>query len=272
LRCTVEVVRVGETARAALARSGGVALPLAGFAGSPYFAAGREVIWVGKRLSALHPRAVIVSSTPPRGMALSFAALPAQAWSPRLPVLEDDVAGRMIDAAAVLRRALLGSCAPRGFGALLAGQVPGFPLDLALPRVEALAEAYRCHDPGSVFTASIPLLGLGTGLTPSGDDLAGAALFARRFLSPRDPGWEDVAERLSREAAVRSHAISAALFADLAHGRSFAPLHEVAGALAVGRHDSALSAAHALVAIGHSSGWDMLAGFIIGLTGRCSGT
>jgi hypothetical protein len=204
-------------------------------------------------------------------MTLSFDALPAQGWSPPRPVPGEDIAGDMIGAAAALRRALLGSCAPRGFGMLLAGRLPEFPLDHAVPRVEALAEAYRCHDPETVFSATIPLLGLGTGLTPSGDDLAGAALFGRRRASPRDPGWEDIAERLSREAAARSNAISAALFADLARGRSFAPLHEVASAIATGRHDSALSAARALTGIGHSSGWDMLAGLMIGMTGSCCG-
>ncbi len=62
-----------------------------------------------------------------------------------------------------------------------------------------------------------------------------------------------------------------ALFADLARGRSFAPLHAVAGALARGEHDAAFPAARTLAAVGHSSGWDMLAGLIIGVMGRCTG-
>jgi hypothetical protein len=210
---------------------------------------------------------VIASSVPQRGMMLTFDEIPARGWSPRLPVFEREGAARVNDAVSALRRALLDQCAPCGFGTLLAGLSPGFPLEPAVPRVEALAKAYRCDDPESVFTASVALLGLGTGLTPSGDDLAGAALFGRRFATPRDRGWEDVAERLAREVEVRSHAISAALFADLARGRSFAPLHEVAEALASGRRDSALPAARELVATGHSSGWDMLTGLLIGLTG-----
>ncbi len=266
----MKVVRIGERARAALARSGGVAAPLAGFTDAPYLEAAGEVIWVGTRLPALHPRAVIVSSPPPRGVTLRFVALPAHGWSPRLPILDQNATRRAIDAAFALCRALLGACEPRGFGTLLADQTPGFPLDLALPRVDALVEAYRRDDPDAVLAASIPLLGFGTGLTPSGDDLAGAALFGRRFVSPRHTGWEAVAERLSREVAVRSHAVSAALFADLARGRSFAPLHAVAGALARGEHDAALPAARTLAAVGHSSGWDMLAGLIIGVMGRCT--
>ncbi|MFZ1907737.1 MAG: DUF2877 domain-containing protein, partial [Burkholderiales bacterium] len=157
--------------------------------------------------------------------------------------------------------------APRGFGLLLAGRTPDFPLGLGVPRVDALAEAYRRDEPESVFRASIPLLGFGTGLTPSGDDLTGAALFGRRLIRAKDAAWNAIALRLSREVALRSHALSAALFDDLTRGESFAPLHELVYALAGEDHESALAAARTLCAIGHSSGWDMLAGLVIGLTG-----
>jgi hypothetical protein len=59
--------------------------------------------------------------------------------------------------------------------------------------------------------------------------------------------------------------VSAALFADLAAGRSFAPLHGIADALRTGDDEAAIRAARSLVAIGHSSGWDMLTGFLIGI-------
>ncbi len=265
----MEVVKIGERARTALVRSGGVAAPLAGFGDAPYLEAAGEVIWVGARLPALHPRAVIVSAAPPRGVTLRFDALPAHGWSPRLPRLDEDAAARVIDAAHALREALAERCLPRGFGMLLVGRAPGFPLELALPRVEALAAAYRRGDADAVLAASVPLLGFGTGLTPSGDDLAGGALFGRRLVAPREPGWKHVAERLSREIVLRSHVLSAALFDDLARGESFAPLHDLVDALARGDQGAALAAARTLYAIGHSSGWDMLAGLVIGLTGGC---
>lgn len=251
---SVDVVRIGERARAALTRSGGVAAPLAGFADAPYLEAAGEVVWVGAGLPALHPRAVIVSHAPPRGAALRFDAdtLPARGWWPRLPILD----GR---AAARVRRTA------RGLGPLLGGRRPGFPLDLARPRIEALADAYRRCDPDAVFDASVPLLGVGVGFTPSGDDLVGAALFGRRFVSPHRLRWKAVAEQLSREIGARSHAVSAALFDDLARGRSFAPLHELAEALARGDQRVAFAAARTLCAIGHSSGWDMLTGLMIGV-------
>ena len=169
-----------------------------------------------------------------------------------------------------LTRTLLAAETPHGFGALLANHKPAFPLDLAVERVQALARAYLNDAPESVRITSIALLGLGAGLTPSGDDLVGAALFARRLLAPRTPGWDAVAEQLAAEAGTRSHAISAALFDDLARGESFAPLHDIVDALAAGDQATALAAARALTAIGHSSGWDMYTGLAIGLTGDCA--
>ena len=63
--------------------------------------------------------------------------------------------------------------------------------------------------------------------------------------------------------------LGAALFADLARGESFAPLHAIIDALAADDHTAALAAARELVAIGHSSGWDMFTGLVIGITGSC---
>ena len=266
----VGIVRIGERARRALARSGGEAAPLAGFAEGPYFSAGAEMIWVGARLPAMHPRAVITSRPQPGGAALHFDALPAQGWTPQLPRVDRAVAARILANLGPLCRALLAGAAPRGFGALLAHGTPAFPLDRAVARVQALACAYRDDDPDAVRAASMPLLGLGTGLTPSGDDLAGAALFGRRLQASPCRAWTRSAAQLSREVETRSHVVSAALFRDLVRGQSFAPLHAIAAALAAGDQRRALVAAGELIAIGHSSGWDMFTGLVIGITARCS--
>ncbi|MDX1376327.1 MAG: hypothetical protein R3357_12220, partial [Burkholderiales bacterium] len=81
---SVQIAQIGERARRALVCSGGKAAPLEGFADGPYFSAGAEMIWVGARLPAMHPRAVILSSPRPRDSALQFGALPARGWTPRL--------------------------------------------------------------------------------------------------------------------------------------------------------------------------------------------
>lgn len=259
-------MRIGEWARLALTRSGGRAAPLAGFADGPYFDADGDLIWVGARLPAMHPRAVITVGSQPRGVALEFAEIPALGWAPLPTQLDSAASARIVE----LTRTLIAGDALRGFGLLLAGGTPAFPLDLAVERVQALARAYLDDAPEAVFAASIPLLGFGTGLTPSGDDLAGAALFGRRLLAPRRSAWAAIAEQLSREIEGRSHAVSAALFSDLARGESFAPLHAIIDALAADDRAAALAAARELTAIGHSSGWDMFTGLVIGVTGGCN--
>jgi len=256
------IERIGEQARRALERSGGIAEPLAAMADSPYMSAGGEIVWIGARLPAMHPRAVVLAGRAARDVALRFERIPSVGWSPPPP--KAGRARRLAKALQRLRPRLFAQQAPRGLGALLAGGEPEFPLAAAAPRVRALARAYASGEAGVVLEASVALLGLGTGLTPSGDDLVGAALFARRLTKQHDAAWSALAGRLCSEVAVRSHPVSAALFADLARGESFAPLHELVATLAEGDDAGALDAALRLVALGHSSGWDMLAGFYLG--------
>ena len=262
------MVSIGAIARRALAQSGATAAQLPGFSGSPWYRARGEIVWIGSRLPALHPRAVLISIPPPRGVALQLASIPRAAWSARLPLLDRPGLARTIDGARRLRRAFVAAETPQGFGVLLARRPPQFPLDRGMPWVNALGEALERDDPRAAFAPARSLLGFGTGLTPSGDDLVGGALFGRRFVAPGDRRWTSLGHRLTREICKRSHAVSAALFSDMAAGRSFAPLHEMAHALAAGDSETALSAARALTAIGHSSGWDMLAGFLIGISGK----
>jgi hypothetical protein len=212
---------------------------------------------------------VLTAAPVARGVAAEFGALPARAWARALPAAADPRRVRAAVRRLAARATTLGE--PRGFGALLAGRRPDFPLDLGEQRVRGLAAAYRRDDAAAVERVSRALLGFGTGLTPSGDDLAGAALFGRRLASA-EARWREVGARLARDAVERSHPISAALFADLAAGASFEPLHALADALACADDAAALEAARALAALGHSSGWDMLTGLVIGITGELGAT
>jgi hypothetical protein len=258
------VLAIGAKARAALEASGGVARPLAAFPDAPYFEAAGEIVWVGSRLPAMHPRAVVTAAPVRRGEAARFGALPSESWSPALPA-----GGRTIADACARLSANVGSLGePRGFGWLAVGGMPPFPLDLAVGRVHALEAAYQGDDPEAVGRASRALLGLGGGLTPSGDDLVGGALFGRLLVADDARPWRALGDRLAAEATRASHAISAALLADLAAGASFAPLHELADALAAGDDGAARAAAGALAGLGHSSGWDMLVGVLIGARTR----
>lgn len=261
------VVGIGHKAHTALEASGRVARPLAEFPDAPYFSAAGEIIWIGSRLPARHPRAVLTAQPVARGREATFGALPGCAWMRALPAAGD------VDAPAVRAagRRLIGAAralgAPRGFGTLLFRRAPEFPLDFAVPRVFALATAYAVDDPEAVHAASRVLLGVGAGLTPSGDDLAGAALFGRMLVDRRE-AWREVGSILAHAARTASHAVSAALLADLVAGETFEPLHALAEALCDANDAGATEAAQALTALGHASGWDMLTGCLIGILGR----
>jgi hypothetical protein len=259
-----DVLAIGRRARAALERSGGIAQPLAAFPDAPYFDAAGEIVWVGSKLPARHPRAVLTARPVARSAVVSFSALPGVAWSGSLPAHVDPRAAAQACRRVAGAAQQLGE--PRGFGVLLVGATPAFPLDLAAPRVRALAAAYAADDAQAVYEASRALLGLGTGLTPSGDDLAGAALFGRMLID-RGDAWRAIGARLAADARTASHAISAALLADLVAGETFEPLHMLADALVAGAAAAALAAAQTLVALGHSSGWDMFTGLAVGVTG-----
>ena len=270
----------GMRAHAALVRCGGRLRPLPAFPDSPYRLASDEIVWLGGDNATWHPRRILLAKPIPARLSgeLHLSVESADVWRPTtLSGVTAVSNGASVPGAPGFTPAQgAATCVfiganinaigtPAGFGVLLAARPLRFPLDLALARLRALAASVAEDNAVAFESAALPLLGLGLGLTPSGDDFVGACLFARRlrgdFLS--SPSWQDAATNLTRAAAVRSNSISAALFGDLACGAAYAPLHELAAALR-GSDAALLAAARALTAIGHSSGWDMLTGFMLG--------
>lgn len=264
---------LGLVAARGLAASDGWALPLAQFPDAPYRSAGAEIIWLGgaerAQDGAMHPRMVLLHSMPAQREPIRIATADAELWHPE-PIDVRDPKGFVARTAALRDR--LDAIGPaRGLAPLMQGGTPAFPLDLAAPLVRRVAALVAAPTESSWAGAAIGLLGLGTGLTPSGDDFVGGLLFARRLLAP-DAALESLeaaAAQILAAAAHRTHAVSAALLADLAHGAAYERLHAVAAALVAARDP--VPAARRLVAIGHSSGWDMLTGFIVGATRSLEG-
>ena len=159
--------------------------------------------------------------------------------------------------------------------ALVEGRtLPAFPPDPVMGRVQdmilGLARACLEGDLPGLARRGREMIGLGPGLTPSGDDFLGGLFFAVRSLHQGYPeyfGWEeDAVLELLGWAKTRTHPISHAIFSDLALGHGPEPLHDLVGGLLDGRDlDSNMEAALRLTAIGHSSGWDMLAGAVTGM-------
>jgi hypothetical protein len=104
-----------------------------------------------------------------------------------------------------------------------------------------------------------PLIGLGTGLTPSGDDYVGGILVALALTSRtalRDCLWQTLEPVL----AANTGDVSRAHLNAAAEGLCSAALHKLLNAVLEGDTGAIPRALTAVAAIGHTSGWDALAG------------
>lgn len=111
-------------------------------------------------------------------------------------------------------------------------------------------------------TAAIDLIGLGPGLTPSGDDFLGGLMIGLRALK-RD----DLAVRLARlvlpEAGTRTGAISYAHLVCAARGQGGEALHRTIAAIAGSAPLDTGSCLDGIGRMGATSGWDALAGAVM---------
>jgi hypothetical protein len=115
------------------------------------------------------------------------------------------------------------------------------------------------------------LVGLGPGLTPSGDDFLGGFLFALQLLCCtysnlskfHDWNFSD----FILENKPRTNMISYQLLKDHAAGYAMEPLHSFANSLLLGQPiEKSLQFASKLVTVGHSTGWDLITGFLVGMS------
>ena len=275
----IRVVAIGWRARGIVGDGGRPARVIAALSRSVYLDVFGDMIWLGPADSTLHGRAVLATDVPvfdegPIVEPLRLDLTGARVWFPvPHPVTPDPATPAGVEALRERCRQLLAALGSlgvaEGFGLLLAGRSPTFPLHRAGSSAEALVCACAADDAAEAAEIAEGLLGLGPGLTPAGDDFVGGAFFARATLTAGAAGaWRDAAVRIRAQADRRTHRISATLLSDLLEGAGYAPLHDLATALVTATPPAEiLHAARRLVRIGHSSGWDMLAGFI----GTCLG-
>jgi hypothetical protein len=144
--------------------------------------------------------------------------------------------------------------------------------DLASDRVGEVERALRARDRTSLLASGRTLLGLGEGLTPSGDDFLGGVLFGLRQqeCADFDEMWIDwdVVRDWVAEAAPLTNRISHAILSDLAMGHGPEALHDLAReTLRGGSRELVAGHAERVIRIGDTSGWDLLAGFSAALLG-----
>ena len=137
----------------------------------------------------------------------------------------------------------------------------------AHPHVLDMARACLSRQPVRISESADALIGLGAGLTPSGDDFLGGLLFATTVLQAAYPDSNFIQHSIPLETYhSRTHLISFTLLQDLANGQAIAPLHHLINGLLSGEAlESIYPFVSQLTQIGHSTGWDMLTGLLTGM-------
>jgi hypothetical protein len=230
---------VGRFAREALAAGEGEVC--AAFRRSVYLRLpGERYACVGDASLGRGPLNALVEpfAPPPVGSRLSVSAEAAALWQPP--------PGACIAEAKLLGRASKDRVPAEGLGCLIVGEHNALAVH-AQPALEAIEHWLVGNALGNEVEI---LVGLGPGLTPSGDDYLGGVLVALRRLG-RAAQAEALWRWLQPRLAERTSAISAAHLAAAAAGEGHEALHEVLnGSLNLDK----------LAAVGHCSGWDALAG------------
>jgi hypothetical protein len=223
------------------------------------------------RAIGLQPGMVVVAGdaeirVPDAGLEIQFAG--ASRWSPRLhaPAVGADAAaarwGRRTAATRTIARA---HASAGGFGPLLGEEVAHEPdgyLDVARPMLACLIVALEAGDRSRAAEAATRLIGLGQGLTPSGDDVLVGIEAALHALARPTAGFLVLATAGVEE---RTTELAATLLRHAAAGEFAERLHVLIAAL-LGSDDEAIPAAiDRAVAWGATSGTDCLLGVLIGL-------
>ena len=282
---------IGRMARQALSLESNGTI-LAGNSRAVYLcSAGGELLWLAPGDVPMHRRGIRVPAPLPRpqpgsayqvadgtlllGSAASIELSQACIWEPQRFALSTQNFGAQTYTSD--QHLMLPS--PKGFGAFLPllleyGEGTPFPLRAprrdpfvgsAYPAVCGVARACQQQDLAALLKHAEGLVGMGEGLTPSGDDYIGGVLFGLAML--REAGaslaWCSPATVASfiKASQPRTNLISAALLGDHAAGHASEALHRFAFAFLMGRSaEAAYQAACDLIRIGHSTGWDLLTG------------
>lgn len=135
----------------------------------------------------------------------------------------------------------------------------------------ALRSALSSRTPASVRSAAERLAGLGSGLTPSGDDVLVGALVALAAVPDPDAG-DSLRSAIADGTANRTTRISDAYLQAAARGEASQAWHRLLAALAGKSTEEVIAAARGVMAFGETSGVDMLAGFLLAVNALMAST
>jgi hypothetical protein len=248
-RLTAEVV--GRAARETLAAGAGEVCAV--FRRSFYVRLNQRYACIGDASLGCGPLNALVPAfnEPALGATVLISLETARSWAPP-PAL-----GNARPHLAALRACLDGHVPEEGLGCVILGVHNALSVH-AQPALEAL-EGWLAGN--ALGHEAAQLIGLGPGLTPSGDDYLGGVLVALRWVgrgAQADSLWRWLEPRLPE----RTSAISAAHLAAAAGGEVHEALHDVLADLAAWETPDLLPSLSRLDALGHTSGWDALAGIV----------
>jgi hypothetical protein len=182
----------------------------------------------------------------------------ATGWDPRLPCYPQDEARLRVNltlARGQVARHRLG-LAEHAAGAAASG--------LLARHARALCLGLRGGDVEAACTAAKALVGLGPGLTPSGDDFLVGLFAALHLPGPSGEVFTSVCLAVLSDVERRTNAISAAALKAAAQGRVRGSLHALIGELVAGERAGVEAALARVLAIGSSSGADIAGGLLAG--------
>jgi hypothetical protein len=167
---------------------------------------------------------------------------------------------------------------PKGLLAWLVNRELVFPLNHAKTRFDdvhsSLREALQAKQIKAFEASMLRVLGLGNGLTPSGDDFLGGIFFVFHHIDAHahkpHPNWlaglPALQANIQKACLDATNPISAALLIDNMDGKSYGQLHDMLDALESNDSRFIENATQALLNLGSSSGADLLAGLLLALT------
>lgn len=205
-----------------------------------------RIVWVGDDAAVRHPR---------------------NYWKPWQPTSKTYSAG-LLQAGARLCLQQMANSETHGLLLWLTNREMPFPLYHAKLRFDALRDALEAKNMKVFEAAALRVLGLGNGLTPSGDDFLGGIFFALAHRPHPDwlLGLPELQAAINIACDASTNPISSALLADNMAGKSFGQLHDMLDALESNDSRHIENSRETLLRVGSSSGADLLAGLLLALT------
>jgi Protein of unknown function (DUF2877) len=222
-------------------------IPIQGFEQTDYAWQADRLVWVGDDGAVRHPR---------------------NYWNPWQPPAKAYSASLLQAGAKLCLQQIAAVDAPQGLLSWLVGQELPFPLAPAASRFDAVRTALQAGDIQAFEAAALRILGLGNGLTPSGDDFLGGLFFvlAHRPRANWTAAMPALEANICKACEQATNLISAALLSDNMAGASYGQLHDMLDALESNDSRFIAAARNALLQLGASSGADLLTGLLLALT------